>query len=82
MTSLAALIHSATSLAVLTYVFVVEADMKIPHLFRQWSNYDFTQEFYLCSAFPSLIENPDRIYGFAACDDAVCVAGTTTGNSY
>jgi hypothetical protein len=67
-----ALIQGATSLATLTYVFVVETGQRLPDVFRNWWEVEFTREFYVCQAFPSLVDNADRIFGFMACDYAVC----------
>lgn len=67
------ILNTGASIALMTYVLINEAGMKLPERFREWSMTTFTQEFYLCTAFPSLIIDAEvEVYGFPACEVAVC----------
>jgi hypothetical protein len=65
------MLNTGATLSLTTYIFITEAGMKLPERFRLWGTTTFTHEFYVCTAFPSLIPDAeDSIYGFPACKDA------------
>ncbi|KAF2475499.1 uncharacterized protein BDR25DRAFT_350855 [Lindgomyces ingoldianus] len=62
---------TAGDLALLAYVLVVESKNKLPDLFLQWRDYDFTREYWVCKALPSRIVNAEDLYGFPVCQHAL-----------
>jgi hypothetical protein len=64
-------LQMTASVGILTYVFVAESSDKLPESFFDWRDVQFTREYWLCTAFPSKIQDPDRLYGFPACKLAV-----------
>ncbi|KAF2707835.1 hypothetical protein K504DRAFT_45145 [Pleomassaria siparia CBS 279.74] len=64
-------INTGVMVALMTYVLVTQAGMELPERFQLWGTTTFTQEYYVCTAFPSLIVHAEaRYYGFPACDAA------------
>lgn len=68
---IAAVASSAATIGFTVYVFVIESRNRLPEFFAQWRNTSFSQEFYLCEAFPSLIDDAQSLYGFPACSVSV-----------
>jgi hypothetical protein len=65
------IIDTSASLALTVYINITQASQTLPERFRLWSTVDFTHEFYICTAFPSLIPNAEEeVYGFPACEAA------------
>ncbi|KAF2871664.1 hypothetical protein BDV95DRAFT_46223 [Massariosphaeria phaeospora] len=61
-------VNLVVALSILTYVFVVESKETLPRYFnKDWMRHLFTHEYYICEAFPSLVNNAEDYYGFAAC---------------
>jgi hypothetical protein len=65
------MLNTGASLSLTTYIFITEAGMTLPERFRLWGTTTFTHEFYVCTAFPSVVPDAEElIYGFPACEDA------------
>jgi hypothetical protein len=65
------ILDTSASLSLTVYVNITQASQTLPERFRLWSTVNFTQEFYICTAFPSLVPNAEEeIYGFPACEAA------------
>ncbi|KAF2683151.1 hypothetical protein K458DRAFT_419357 [Lentithecium fluviatile CBS 122367] len=71
MSCIATIANTVGSVAFLTYVFVREGQNKLPEYFMQWKETTFTAEYYICEAFPTVFEDPNRLYGFPACGTAL-----------
>lgn len=68
---IASVANTVVAIAFAVYVFIAETHQQLPGWYTQWRNTQFTQEFFVCEAFPSLIAELNSLYGFPACDVSV-----------
>ena len=68
---IAAVTNTAATIGFTVYLFTTEAHGRLPRYYKQWREENFTQEFYVCEAVPSVFPNTQAVYGFPACKISV-----------
>lgn len=68
---IAAVTNAAAAIGFTVYVFISEDQSHLPQLFADWKYESFTQEFYICTAIPSLFPDGATVYDFPACQTSV-----------
>jgi hypothetical protein len=66
-----AVTNAAAAIGFTVYVFISEDQSQLPRLYSDWVYESFTQEFYVCTAIPSLFPEQASVYDFPACRTSV-----------